>query len=210
MFNSIRLVDKPSSGALVVGVFTDRKLDKATKVLDTSGTIAAAVARGECTGEAGKLCEAFPMGKGAPSRVIIVGLGKREEFKPGGLRAIGGQIGRRMVATKDTTARIELAGVLEEIAKLDMEHAGRCLGEGLGLIGWKNWLFKGTAGDEKPKRLDLSVSASGKAFVAGIGRGLALAQSANLCRDLSETPPNIATPEWISTPSTPPRARIGA
>ncbi len=198
MFNSIRLVDKPSSGALVVGVFTDRKLDKATKALDTSGTIAAAVARGECTGEAGKLCEAFPMGKGAPSRVIIVGLGKREEFKPGGLRAIGGQIGRRMVATKDTTARVELAGVLEEIAKLDMEHAGRCLGEGLGLIGWKNWLFKGTAGDEKPKRLDLSVSASGKAFVAGIGRGLALAQSANLCRDLSETPPNIATPEWIA------------
>jgi len=27
---------------------------------------------------------------------------------------------------------------------------------------------------------------------------LAIAASANLCRDLSETPPNIATPAWIA------------
>jgi leucyl aminopeptidase len=198
MFNSLRLVERPSSGALVVGVFTDRKLDKSTKALDIGGAIADALTRQECTGETGKLCEAYPKGKGSPSRVIIVGLGKREEFKPGALRSIGGQIGRRLAGTKDTAARIELAGALGEITKLDLEHAGRCLGEGLGLIAWKNWQFKGTAGGEKPKRTDLSISASGKAFAAGIGRGLGLAQSANLCRDLSETPPNIATPEWMA------------
>ena len=199
MFNSIRFAERRSAGALVVGVFNDRKLDSATKSLDTDGSIGAAAARAECTGELGKLCEAYPAGKRGPTRVIIVGLGKRDDFKPGLLRSIAGQIGRRLASTKDTSVQVELASALAGVAKLDIGHAGRCFGEGLGLIGWKNWQFKGTAGGaEKGKKTDLAVSASGARFGAGLARGLAIAESANLCRDLSETPPNIATPAWMA------------
>jgi leucyl aminopeptidase len=130
--------------------------------------------------------------------VIIVGLGKREEFKPGSLRSIGGQVGRRLATTKDARAQIELAGALSGAPKVDLEQAGQCFGEGLGLIGWKNWLFKGSAGGDKSKKTDLSVSCSAARFASGMGRGLAVAESANFCRDLSETPPNIATPSWMA------------
>ncbi len=198
MFNSIRFAERSANGALVVGIFNDRKLDAATKSLDKDGSIATAAARPECSGELGKFGEAYPSGKGAPSRVIIVGLGKREDFKTGSLRSIGGQIGRRLAATKDAHAQFELAGSLGGADKVNLEEAGQCLGEGLGLIGWKNWQFKGTAGGEKGKKTDLSVSASNARFGAGVKRGMAIAESANLCRDLSETPPNIATPAWIA------------
>jgi leucyl aminopeptidase len=199
MFNSIRSIGAQSPDAVVIGVFNDKKLDGAAKALDSDGVISAALARAECTGESGKLCEAYPASKRAPSRIIIVGLGKREEFKPGLLRSIGGQIGRRLAVTKNERVHIELAGAIASVPKIDLGHAGRCLGEGLGLVAWKNWAFKGTGGSDQPRRTSLSVSASGARFKTGLDRGIALARSANLCRDLSETPPNIATPNWIAS-----------
>ncbi len=204
MFNAIRFVSSQKPTALVLGVFSDRRLDKATKALDSTGEISAAVARPECTGESGRIVEAYPhakSGRGGPTRVLIVGLGKRDDFKPGSLRSIGGQLGRRLALTKDERVEIDLASALSEAKRVDMKLAGRCLGEGLGLIGWQNWKFKGTApsnGGEKPKRTTLSVSSANKSFTEGLTRGLAIAESANLCRDLSETPPNIATPAWIA------------
>jgi leucyl aminopeptidase len=200
MFNAIRFVPSQKPTAIIVGIFTDRKLDRTTKERDAGGEIAAAAARSECTGEAGRMVEAFPAAKGSP-RVIIVGLGKREEFKPGSLRSTAGQIGRRLATTKDERVEVSLAGALLEAKRTDLKHAGRCFGEGLGLIGWQNWKFKGSApsnNGEKPKRTNLAVSADHAAFGEGVQRGLALAESTNLCRDLSETPPNIATPEWIA------------
>jgi len=91
------------------------------------------------------MCEAFPTSRGGPSRIVLVGLGKREDFKPGVLRTIGGQIGRRLAVTKDEQVRIDLADALSEAKGVDMKQAGRCFGEGLGLIGWQNWKFKGSA-----------------------------------------------------------------
>jgi leucyl aminopeptidase len=208
MFNAIRVVARQRPTVIVVGVFSDKKLDKATRSLDSDGAIARALSRGESTGESGRLSEAYPAGKNAPARILIVGLGKREEFRIGSLRTVGGQIGRRLAVTKDEKVQIELAGALSEVKRLDMQLAGRCVGEGLGLIGWQSWKFKGTgalgasggnsSADDKAKRTSLFVSADSAKFAAGLDAGLALAHSANLCRDLSETPPNIATPAWIA------------
>lgn len=206
MFESIRLASSSSSKAtaVIIGVFTDKRLDAAAAALDKThgGMISAALARAECTGEAGRLTEAYPHGgKGGPQRIIIAGLGKRDSFKEGSLRTIAAAIGRRLAVTKDTSAGVELASALAGAKRVKLAHAGRCFGEGLGLIGWKNWLFKGTAhstNGEKPKRTSLSVSASNREFADGVERGLALAASANFCRDLSETPPNIATPAYMA------------
>jgi leucyl aminopeptidase len=220
MFESIRAVPvsgiKPSaSPAIVVGIFTDKKLDPFAQSLDKrlGGVISAALARPECTGEAGRLAEAYPVDDGGPSRVIIAGLGKRDAFKTGGLRAVAAAVGRRLAVTKDTVVRVELEGVIGAAKRTRLGHAGRCFGEGLGLLAWKNWKFKG----KKPaagagggtdggtgenngtgKRTNLSVAAGGEEFADGLAFGLALAGSANLCRDLSETPPNIATPAYIA------------
>jgi len=199
MFELVRVVSKGEAEALVVGVFKDRKLDKATLALDTDGSIARAAERPECTGEVGRIAEAYPEGKGAPRRVLIVGLGERAKFKPSALRTIGGVLGRRLAQTKDSRIDIELAGILADAKpRVKPEFAGRCLGEGLGLIAWSCTRFKGSGSPPQPKRTQLFVRSSDPSMQQGIEQGLSLAASTNIARDLSETPPNIATPGYIA------------
>lgn len=191
MFESIT-VGGGRSAALVVGHFKGQAPDAATRRLD--GSIASAAKRGEATGELGRVVEAFPRGR--YRRVLLVGLGKRESFEPGVLRDAAGAVGRRLAATKDGSARVELGGPLSAVG-VDAARAGQAFGEGLGLIGWTCDQFKGKGG-ERPKRGRLGVQSSDTAFAAGMTRGLALASAANLTRTLSETPPNIATPDWMA------------
>ncbi|MBC7836028.1 MAG: leucyl aminopeptidase family protein [Phycisphaerales bacterium] len=195
---------------LVVGKFQDASLDDATLALDTGGVIAAAAARNECTGEPGRIAEAFPPpGSGNPAgrvkRIIIVGLGKKAALKPGDLRNIAASVGRRLAITKDSTVQVDLAGALTESGHgggLDHEQAGQAFGEGVGLLGWVNEEFKGSGTPKPatnlPKRVPLALRSSNAAFQAGLIRGVAIAQSVNLTRSLSETPPNIATPRFMA------------
>lgn len=204
MFESIRSVPASAkASAVVVGVFTDKKLDAAGAALDKAygGIVSAAIDRPECTGESGRLVEAYPAArsKQAPARIIIAGLGKKDAFRENTLRTVAAAVGRRLATTKDTSVSVQIAAQATSAKRVKGAHAGRCFGEGLGLLAWKNWRFKGTAhtGNDK-KRTALSVSSPDREFAQGLERGLELAQSANLARDLSETPPNIATPAYIA------------
>lgn len=206
MFTAVRLAKVADPSALIVGVFTDKKLESEYRELDAGGDLSAALERGECTGEAGRIAEAFvaaagggAKGKNRRIRVILLGLGKREGFNESSLRAAAGALGRRLAVTKDERVELRLNAALASVAKLDMQRAGRCFGEGLGLIAWNFSDLKGK-GSPAPKRTSLTVGvpAADKAFAEGIDLGLALAQSANFCRDLSETPPNIATTSYIA------------
>lgn len=209
MFNSVRLVSSKASAAaeaLVVGVFSDKKLDAQVRAIDKFGSIGAALERKDASGELGKVTEAFvPAGKGgkaagvAGQRVLIVGLGKQADFKPGSLRNVAGAVGRKLAITKDTKVAIHLHSALASAKGLDAEFAGRCFGEGLGLIAWSFLAtrFKGSATTSK-ERTSLSVSCADAEFAAGMETGLALATSTNMARDLSETPPNVATPQYIA------------
>jgi leucyl aminopeptidase len=190
--------------AIVVGVFKDKKLDTGTEALDRrlGGAISAALARPECTGDAGRLAEAFaPTAKGAGgaagARVIVAGLGKREGFKAASLRTVAGAVGRRLAHVQESAASVELAGALEQ-ARADVAFAGRAFGEGLGIVGWNYDRFKGTGSGETPKRPRLRVASSDAAFAKGMDLGLRLAASTNFARDLSQTPPNVATPAYMA------------
>lgn len=200
MFESVRLVKKLEPAAVIVGVFNDRKLDAATKKLDRGGAISAALARPDATGDSGKIIEAhLPASKAGSggTRVLIVGLGKREQFKPGSLRNVAGAIGRKLAATRDEKVQFELEAALSSVAKVDIYQCGRCLGEGLGLISWNFKAFKGK-GTTDPKRTSLQLSVAPGSLRDGMENGMALATSANFCRDLSETPPNVATPRYMA------------
>ncbi len=189
MFDSIR-VRPATNAALILGYFQGEGLDKTSKSFDKDGAAAAAVKRAESTGDSGRITETFS-GK---RRVLVVGLGKKDKFKVGDLRNIAAAIGRRLNTLKEPNAQVELSGVLGHI---DGVNAGQAFGEGLGLLGWVCDQFKGTA-TTAPERLKLSVNSSSKAFNDGMTRGFALAESANFTRTLSETPPNIATPQFMA------------
>ncbi len=196
MFDAIRVGPVPRGSTLILGYFQGEGLDRQSKSHDAEGSLSAALKRGEATGDCGKLTEAFPSGKGAPSRVLLVGLGKKDKFEAGALRSVAAAVGRRLAAVKDSNVMIDLAGPIAG-AKLDAGAAGSAFGEGLGLLGWVCDQFKGKA-TTPPARTRLRIDAAGAAFRAGLERGLSLASSANFTRTLSETPPNIATPEFMA------------
>ena len=203
MFESVKLAtggSKKTPDALVVGQLKGQGLDKGTKGLDSDGSIAAAAKRSEATGDAGAIVEAFPTGRGAPKRVIIVGLGEKSKLEPAVMRNVAATVGRRLAAIKAGTAAIDLSGVIGTLpGKRKGDHAsfGAAFGEGIGLVAWNRDPFKGSA-TTLPQRTKLTLSADDKGFRDGLAHGLALAESANMARTLSETPPNECTPDFVA------------
>lgn len=201
MFDTIIVKPKGSSKILVLGHFSGQGLDARSKSaaagLGVTDVITTALSRPEATGDVGSITEAFPDGKKSGlERVIIVGLGKADKFEVGVLRAAGAAAGRRLAGVKATSATFELEGPVNSI-KGDMTVAGQMVGESLGLLGWVCDDFKGKA-TTLPKRTKLEVRSNDADFANGIDRGLALAESTNFARTLSQTPPNIATPAFMA------------
>lgn len=198
MFESVRVSGKLGSEVLVVGVLQAEKgspaLDGQTKSRDVGGMIAGAVKRAECTGAAGTIAEAFIKRGKSAQRILIVGLGKKSSIERGD--TIAGAVGRRLASVKAKSAEIDLRGPLKQ-AKMDAETFGSAFGEGMGLIAFGFEDYRGSA-TSKPERGKLAVSSQDKSFVKGMKRGLALAESINFARMCANTPPNIATPEWMA------------
>jgi len=196
MFESVVVSGQGSVSAVVVGIFADKKLDGAGTVLDKryGRVLTAALARAECSGEAGKVAEAYPPSSARasqPTRFILLGLGKKDAFTPSVLRNAAAALGRRLAVTKDQRVSIDLAGPLAA-AKADLAQSGRCFGEGLGLVAWNYDACRGK-GSEPAKRTALAVRSESREFERGMSSGLMLAKSTNVARDLSQAPPNIAT-----------------
>ncbi|RMH27557.1 MAG: leucyl aminopeptidase family protein [Planctomycetota bacterium] len=198
MFESVRVSKRGAPDAVIAGVFkpeTGRpKPDPQTRALPAGEAIARACDRPECTGAAGSVTETFE----GSTRVLIVGLGARSEFKAGSLRSALAGAGRRLASAKASRAAIELAGPLKR-AKIDAHAAGVAAGECFGLLSFDTTAFKGAGTTDRPQRPRLSLRSTDAVFEKGVARGLGLAESANLCRRWASTPPNVATPMWMAS-----------
>ncbi|GMV24341.1 MAG: putative cytosol aminopeptidase [Phycisphaerae bacterium] len=204
MFESISVGVRGKCEVLVLGVFQgagqkDKPLlDRRLAEMDGSATASDALKRAEATCEAGSVIEAYvgkPL-KSGHTRVWLLGMGKKDCFKTDVLRTATANLGRKLAASKCSSAQIEVMPLCTA-SKIDATSAGIAVGEGLGLIGWVCDQFKGTGG-KKTERHRLGVIGGGERFEAGIERGLALATSTNYTRTLSQTPPNIATTGYMA------------
>jgi len=195
MFDSVRVATRTKVDALVIGLFKDTPLDKQTLAHDKDGSIKAAAKRTEGSGALGSIAEAFPTGRGTPDRVIIIGLGDKKDFGSVALRAAAAAAARRLAKTKCTSVKVDLAAPIKA-AKLDNLTAGQAFGEGVGLVAWSCDEFRGS-GTPDPKNTKLAIVVTGS-FGNGVKRGLGLAESTNIARSLSQTPPNIATPMFMA------------
>jgi len=185
---------------MVLGHFKGASLDKASAALGADPSVGAALKRPEATGDRGSIVEAFPTAKGSAGRVIIVGLGDKSELTPVAFRDISAAVGKRLAAIGATRAEIRFDGALGELSERSRRNLGgfgQAFGEALGLLSWSRDHFKGSATDLK-KRKDLTVCCHDAAFAKGAEVGLALAESTNYARTVSEAPPNIATPEFVA------------
>tara|TARA_E500000318_G_scaffold85651_3_gene81790 strand:- start:9328 stop:10821 length:1494 start_codon:yes stop_codon:yes gene_type:complete len=198
MFESIKTATRGKPTILVVAHFSGESISTETKALDNDGSIAKAAKRSDASGDLGSIVEIHD--SNGYERALLVGLGKRDGFKPGALRIAAGAVGRAIAKAKATSVEMQVVAALSKLKKadaVDAFNAGAMMGEGIGLLSWRYDDLRGSKTTLTPK-LKLSVHGCCKAYNDGFERGLGFAEGANITRTLSQTPPNIATPMWIA------------
>lgn len=200
MFDSISVGGRGTPSAVVVGNFKGKGLHASNKAIDTDGSVAEALKRPEASGAYSSIVEAFPKGTGkskSASRVLVAGLGEQKKLTVGCFRELGAAVARQASKFKATALKIDFSGPIKD-AKLDEAACGSAFAEGFGIVSWTYDSLRGSA-TTKADRTKVALQSDSKSFSKGMDRGLGLATSANLTRDLSQTPPNIATTTYMAS-----------
>lgn len=179
MFRSVRFGLTRPVDAEIVALFQGQDLAA------ESPEVQEAILRPEFAAKVGQVVEAFPAGS---PRVFVVGLGEAEKLTPANLRKAFAAVLRRVSAARAGSVLVRISGLP------DQHFAGRCCGEAAGMLGWTSKSMNTDASET----VDLEIGASDDAFAKGLEFGLSLSESVNLARTLANTPPNIATPLWMS------------
>ena len=207
MFKTVSVGHFDHPEAIVLLVFMDDASEVQKAAWASDAAVQAACKRKEFTGKAENLVEAFSMQAETSTRVLIAGLGKRESLNLETVRKVAAAVGRRLAIARDTKVTVANADVFAGTS-VNVQAAGQCFGEAFGLLSWKGRSFAGK-GSEPPVLETLTVSTQDEDFSTGLEYGVRLAASVNLARDLSQTPPNIATPLWIAEQAAAIAAEVG-
>jgi leucyl aminopeptidase len=181
--------------ALAVAVFKNEKTTTGhLKDLDrlTGGILAATLKAGEFKGESGEtaLIRFVRKGKVKATRLVLVGMGEREEYKASAVSILSGTAARvlRQINVKSFALLPRCDGYSVEIA----QNAAQ------GVITSLFELDKYRTKDKNDKTISTFVICIDGAKPAdlkeGIARGTAIGDSMNFTRDLANEPPNILTP----------------
>ncbi len=198
MYRSIRTTTSTARpDAIVHFIFSDGKPSADLTSIDDrdyGGAIARALASGSRRGDSGRVTVVPPLKKGGAS-AVVVGLGEAKSLNGNTLRSAGAALGRSLDSLAAGSATLETPA--HKAMTMKAAEIGSALGEGIGLGCFSFTAFKkSTLKDEKARTLALR--GSHKVLTDGLKRGLAFAESANFCRTLAATPPNIATTTGIA------------
>ena len=181
--------------ALAVAVFKDEKADSGfLKELDdlTGGLVAAVIKSDEFKGEAGstELLRIAPKGNVRASRILLVGVGEKAEYKLPDVAVLTGTAAR--VFRKKNVKSFVLVTRSDEDAGEVAAQAAQ------GATTSQFELDKYRTVDKDKKAIDTFVvyveGANEKDLKAGLERGKDVGESINFTRDLCNEPPNILTP----------------
>ena len=185
--------------ALVVNLFKGvKKPGGATGAVDAAldGAISQLIKDGEIKGGEGETTLLHTMGKIAPARVVVLGLGDQSKFDAQVVRRVSGEVvrylRRRGIAKAVTIAHG--AG----IGGLSPEESGRAIAEGAVLGLYRFGRYQSANGDEAKEFTELTIAerdaASVKAIKSGVASGETMAEAVLLARNLVNEPANVMTP----------------
>jgi len=144
----------------------------------------------------GKLLQTFvtdTVGKAKYAKLLVVGLGKKEEFRMDFLRRAAGTAVRYAAGTKEKELTIHLPSKF--IGKSELLRMVQAITEGALLSGYKFHHYKTKKDDlfyvEKVHVL------SNDDISEGIRLGTIYATAQNYSREIDEHPANIASPHWV-------------
>lgn len=195
-------ITRLSVGAVVINLFEGVKQPGgATGAMDRAldGAITRLIASGEIKGKKGEIIRIHTLGKVPPERVLVVGLGKQEEFSQDTVRYVSGEVSRflRDIGVSRAATVTHGAG----IGGLAPQAAAQALTEGALLGLYRFTKYKSRDEEEKePEELVLVEMDRSKlpALEEGIARGTVLAEATALCRDMVNEPSNEMTPSRMA------------
>jgi leucyl aminopeptidase len=192
--------DAPASyatGALVIPVFADKRLDGVAAEIDTAlgGALTDVLESGEIAGKPNEL--AVVHAKNTPyRRVALVGLGDREKFTPQALAKFAGTpvrtLGKRNYAS--------LAFVLPAEAQDAVLLAASALAEGAITSTLDGTTYR-TEPDKPVVTTEIAIFAGTfdrTALEAGVARGTVIGEAINFARLMALTPGNDMTPTHLA------------
>ena len=159
------------------------------------GAISGLIADGEISGKRGELTVIHTLGRIAPKRVMVAGLGKREAFTLDGARDIAAESARRLegIGVKAAATIAHGAG----IGGLDGRDCAQAIAEGVVMGLYRFDKYKSNAdGGGGLDELAIVEYDDGKvaALQGGVDEGVIIGEAVNLCRDMANEPANGMTP----------------
>lgn len=167
------------------------------------GGLAELIAGGDFSGNANQVAVLYPRGSIPARRVILVGLGKHEDFTIDQLRRAAAQGVQRARSLKSKTVAIVMAGTGR--AGLDSSRAAEALVTGalLGLYQWRGQKTDDAPDSPLESLTVVAYDADDLPDVQqGVQAGIAVAEGVNFTRDLVNLPPNFCTPDHLAQEAT--------
>jgi leucyl aminopeptidase len=174
---------------------TGRALSNGARELDgrLKGRLQRLAESGELKGELGKAVVLHTDGELNARRVVVAGIGKRDELDADALRTAASTVAHRVADVGGT-----LAWLLDESLPLSLEEQARAIVEGtmLGAYNPARWKTQEEPEAHVEKIVFYATDETGLAETAS--RSAIVGKWVNLARDLANSPPNELTPEALA------------
>jgi leucyl aminopeptidase len=192
--------DKQKTGCVVAGVFESRRLSDAAKALDRAakGRIAAILRQDDLEGKLGSTLLLHDLPGIAAARVLLVGLGREEDFGPKEYREAVRTAVRALSQSGASDALLYLAElpVKESDAAWKAMHLASVAGD---TIYRFDQLKSKKDSKRRQAKFGLGLIEKPSTLVArALERGTALTAGISLAKDLGNLPSNICTPSYLA------------
>lgn len=187
-----------AADAIVVNLFEGVETPGgATAAVDAAlnGAVRALVASGDFEGKAGTTALLYTEGRLPAPRVLLVGLGKAEQFDQQAARKAAASAHKalaKLKSVKHYATIVHGAGA----GGLEVEAAAQALAEGVLLAAYRVPQYKREMPEEGPTQCTVVEFDADRVvrIERGVRRGEIIAAGVNLARDLSNEPPNVLYP----------------
>jgi leucyl aminopeptidase len=186
---------------IVINIFEDLTLGDQAAKLDQvmDGALAGLLKQGEIKGKFKEITTVYTMGKIAPKKIVIAGMGKQSELNLDKIRAIVAEIIKKVKNTNcgsicETALALDITG-------FEQCDLGQVICEGivLGLYTFKNHITaKSDITHEGSIDIILSKEEYLSHFRQGVEKGFICAESVVLSRDMVNEPANYMTPSILA------------
>ena len=201
-FTTTSKASRRAVDCVIVGIYERGKLGAGAVDVDaaSNGAVKRYVKSGDVSGKLGSCSVLTDVAGVRAARVVVVGLGKRDDFGVPQYR-------RAILASLQSISRTKSQQVLncltlENVNDADAYYLARYTAQAVGDILYRFTEMK--SGRKTPgmplKQIGLAIAKRGDAAKAmrGAEHGVAIASGMSLAKDLGNLPPNICTPSYLA------------